>query len=87
VLARRQGRQPICNCFGSSAAALGARHVVRNCLIAAVAIAGLAAQPAGGQPHIAAAPAILVVGLALLAGVAIATWEDLASLLMPPRSR
>jgi hypothetical protein len=28
-----------------------------------------------------------VVGLALLAGFAIATWEDLASLLMPPRSR
>jgi hypothetical protein len=87
VLARKQGRQPTCNCFGSSTATLGTRHVVRNCLIIAVAIAGLAAQPADGQAHIAAAPAVLATGLALITGLAIATWDDIATLLAPPGSR
>jgi hypothetical protein len=85
--ARKQGRQPTCNCFGSSTATLGTRHIVRNCLIIGVALAGLTAQPASGQAHINAAPAVLAAGLALIAGLAIATWDDIATLLTLPGSR
>ena len=87
LLARRLGRQPTCNCFGSTTEVLGTRHVVRNCVIVATAIIGLAAQTTSGHAHIAPAGAVLAAGLAVIAGFAIATWDDVATLLMPAGSR
>ena len=57
---------------------------MRNGIIIAVAIAGLAAQAASGQTHIIAASAVLAAGVAVIAGLAIATWDDVATLLAPP---
>jgi hypothetical protein len=82
-IARRQGLRPVCNCFGSGRSALGARHLVRNGLIIAVAISGLLAEFAGGRASLAAAPAVLAAGIAVIAGISMVVWDDLAALLAP----
>jgi hypothetical protein len=82
-MARRQGLRPRCNCFGFSKSALGARHIMRNALIVAVAIAGLAAELASGRTHLAAGPVVLATGIAVIAGTGIVVWDDLAALLGP----
>ena len=56
---------------------------MRNCVIIAVAIAGLAAQAASSHAPLSAALAVLAAGLALIAGLAIATWDDIATLFSP----
>jgi hypothetical protein len=82
LLARRHGRRPICNCFGAAGTTLGLRHIVRNCLIFAVAAAGLAARSASGPSHITAAPAVLAAGIALILSLALAAWDDIVTLVM-----
>jgi hypothetical protein len=81
--ARRNGRQPMCNCFGAAGTALGLRHIVRNCLIVAAAAAGLAAWSAGGPSRITAAPVVLAAGLALIVSLALAAWDDIVPLVLP----
>jgi hypothetical protein len=82
-IARRQGLLPVCNCFGSAKSKFGARHIMRNGLIIAVAIAGLLAEFASGRTHLAVAPVVLATGLAVIAGAGIVVWDDLAALLGP----
>lgn len=82
-IASRHGLRPVCNCFGSSKSAFGARHIMRNGLIIAVAIAGLLAESASGRTHLAVAPVVLATGIAVIAGMGIVVWDDLAALLAP----
>lgn len=82
-IARQRGLRPICNCFGSTGSALGARHFMRNGLIIAVAVTGLLAQFASGRTHLAAAPVVLATGIAVIAGAAVVVWDDLAALFAP----
>lgn len=85
AMARRQGLRPVCNCFGFSKSALGARHIMRNGLIIAVAMAGLLAELASGRTHLGVAPVVLATGIAVIAGTGIVVWDDLAALLGPPQ--
>lgn len=78
VSTRRGARLP-CRCFGSSGAVMGTRHLVRNALLLALALAGLAATavPAAG---VSPAESVLVGGLSLIAAVLVVRLDDLAYL-------
>jgi hypothetical protein len=83
VIALRRGARPPCRCFGMSEIPLGARHVVRDCALAAVAGVGLAAALQGGQravdPAGVAVAAVAGIVLAVLAVV----FDDLVELFGP----
>ncbi|GAA2353326.1 hypothetical protein GCM10010170_044600 [Dactylosporangium salmoneum] len=71
----REKRVP-CACFGSGSP-VGPRHVVRNGILAAVALAGL--LTAGGGPvHLAGAGIALAAGL--IGGLLMITFDDLVEL-------
>jgi hypothetical protein len=76
-LAIARGAGAPCQCFGTSATPLGPRHVMRNALLCAAAVAGAVATGAGGTR-----PAGIV--LSLMAGLTIAMFavflDDLAAL-------
>lgn len=76
ALALNRGQRAPCRCFGTSAAPLGARHLVRNSLlIIATALGGL--LPAGS-------PALAGVAVAAAAGlvcaILIASFDDIVDL-------
>lgn len=78
----RRGASAGCACFGRHSSPLGARHLVRNGLVAVTAAAGLAIRPAGPAPHwpgIAIAVAAGAIGAAL-----IVSWDDIADLFTTP---
>ena len=73
----RRGITAQCRCFGAAAAPLGRRHVLRDALLAATALAalagaGLAAPPIPGLALGAAAGALVALGVVFL--------DDIASL-------
>jgi hypothetical protein len=76
-LAMARGSHAPCQCFGVSASPLGRRHVVRDALLAVMAVVGAAAASSGG-----ARPG--GVGVALGAGLVVAVFvvflDDLAVL-------
>ncbi|MFJ7158964.1 MauE/DoxX family redox-associated membrane protein [Streptomyces sp. NPDC101118] len=82
ALALHRGAAPPCRCFGPSVTPLGARHLVRNTLLAALAAAGavLAVRPAGpahpGGAALAAAAGVLV-------AVLVAALDDIVQLFSP----
>ncbi|MEO3874366.1 MauE/DoxX family redox-associated membrane protein [Nonomuraea sp. B12E4] len=76
VLARQSVR---CQCFGATGGLLGPRHLVRNGLLVAVAVAGALA---GGVPMSAPAMLVALVTGAFL-GLLTTRWEDVAFLLFP----
>ncbi|TDC96090.1 hypothetical protein E1292_38800 [Nonomuraea deserti] len=78
VLARQSVR---CQCFGAGGGLLGPRHLVRNGLLVAVAVAGASA---GGVPASAQGVLVAVVAGAFL-GLLTIRWEDVAFLLVPAR--
>ncbi|HET9896628.1 MAG TPA: MauE/DoxX family redox-associated membrane protein [Streptosporangiaceae bacterium] len=78
-----KGHEIRCRCFGASGGQLGPAQVARNLVLLALAIAGLALAPAS-HGAVGAAGLIIAIGLALLAGVAIIRWDDLASLVSAP---
>ncbi len=81
VLTRQSVR---CQCFGSGGGLLGPRHLVRNTLLIAVAVAG--ALAGGAAPSAPAVLVALVTGAFL--GLLTTRWEDVAFLLVPAgRSR
>ncbi|GAA2216076.1 methylamine utilization protein MauE [Nonomuraea monospora] len=81
--ALRSGSRAPCNCFSTSSAPLSRRHLVRNAVLIAVAVTGLAASStqAGTQAHPAGAVLALAAG-GLIALFAVFT-DDLADLLHP----
>jgi len=68
-----------CQCFGAGGDVLGPRHLVRNCLLVAVAAAG--ALGGGAPPSGPVALVALVTGALL--GLLTTRWEDVAFLLVP----
>ncbi|HEX5596095.1 MAG TPA: MauE/DoxX family redox-associated membrane protein [Micromonosporaceae bacterium] len=77
VLAR--GAAAPCRCFGTSAAPLSRRHLVRNVLLAAVAVIGLVAPV--GHPPLAGAIIALLGGA--LTGLLVTALDDLVTLFAP----
>lgn len=83
ALSLRRGNAAPCRCFGASSTPLGTRHVARNLLLLAVALAGLAAAPAPGSGTVAG---LLVAGAAgAVAGATITAFDDIAALVRPAR--
>ncbi|UBU18339.1 MauE/DoxX family redox-associated membrane protein [Nonomuraea gerenzanensis] len=76
--ALRSGSRVSCNCFSTSSAPLGRRHLVRNAGLIAVAVTGLAASGAGTHAHPAGAVLALAAG-GLIALLAVFT-DDLTDL-------
>ncbi|GAA4084301.1 hypothetical protein HNR30_002301 [Nonomuraea soli] len=74
---RRPVRAP-CRCFGASAVPLGAAHLVRNTLLAALVAAGLAVRHAHEPAH--PAGVALAAGVALVIAVLLIFLVDIADL-------
>jgi hypothetical protein len=75
--ALRHGDRAPCHCFGSSRRRLGTGHVLRNGLMAALALAGIVAAADRARP-LAAAQAAVVVAVALAAAVLVVIADDIA---------
>ncbi|MFF0743671.1 MauE/DoxX family redox-associated membrane protein [Streptomyces sp. NPDC004111] len=74
-----RGKDQSCNCFGSTTAPIGPRHVVRNAALLAVVAAGLLSRTAGpGQTHVAGVLAAVAVGL--IGAVLVLSTDNLAEL-------
>jgi uncharacterized membrane protein YphA (DoxX/SURF4 family) len=82
VLTRRAGRRAACRCFGRTEQPLGARHVVRDLVLAAVALLGIAAALAANSS--ATAAGLLVAGLSGgLGGLLVILFDDIVALFAP----
>lgn len=77
----RSGNRVPCRCFGRSSSPLGPRHLVRNGLLLALTVTGLAVSWAAGSADLAGALVAVLAGLFL--GLIIASFDDLAQLLAP----
>lgn len=75
--ALRRGDHAPCHCFGSSQRAVGVGHVVRNVLLALVAVAGMVAAAADARP-LDAAQTTVVAGAAVVAAVLFVIADDIA---------
>jgi hypothetical protein len=75
--ALRRGTQAACQCFGRSRGALGRRHVVRDVLLCALAIAGAAGSGQGGARPAGIA---LTVGAAAVATLFVVFLDDVVAL-------
>ena len=78
VVLLRGTAQP-CRCFGASSTPLGRRHFVRNVLLCAAALAGIAAP--AGDPPLAGALIALFAGAAT--GLLVTALDDLVALFAP----
>ncbi len=78
-----KGRAIRCRCFGASDGQIGSAQIARNLVLFALSIGGLALAPVS-HGAVGAAGLIVAIGLALLAGLAIVRWDDLASLVTAP---
>jgi hypothetical protein len=78
-----RGDRVRCRCFGAGHGQIGPAQLVRNVVLIALSAAGLALAPASHRGPGAAA-LVLAVGLALLAGLALVRWDDLARLVRTP---
>lgn len=81
IVQLRRGSPAGCRCFGSTGAPVSSLHVVRNAVLLAVAVAGLAASGSSRWDGSIAA----VGGLALLLGVLVVRMDDLVALFGPSR--
>ncbi|MEU7916340.1 MauE/DoxX family redox-associated membrane protein [Microbispora bryophytorum] len=81
VTALRRGTTAACRCFGASDEPVNRRHVARNAVLAACAVAGAAAtSAAGGTPVAPPAAALCLVGASVAVG-AVVLLDDLLHLL------
>ncbi|MDG6107217.1 hypothetical protein Daura_31380 [Dactylosporangium aurantiacum] len=78
VLAR--GTAVPCRCFGASTAPLSRRHLVRNVVLVAAALAGLL-LPAGGLPLAGSVVALLA---GAVAGLLVTELDQITALFAPP---
>jgi Methylamine utilisation protein MauE len=82
----RQGQTVRCQCFGTDSGPMGASQVTRNCVLLAVAAAGLLAS-AAGRSSASAAPVGLAVAVAVAGGavsaVLVVRWDDLRFVFSP----
>lgn len=77
AVAVRRGHTAPCRCFGASDARLGPRHLVRNTVLLATAIAGLS-SPGHGLPPVAGVAVAAVAGL--VGAVLIVSFDDIVDL-------
>ncbi|UWE09719.1 MauE/DoxX family redox-associated membrane protein [Actinacidiphila bryophytorum] len=75
----RRGAPVPCRCFGASETPLGVPHVVRNLILVATALLGLAASLVQGHFNFGLCAVVAVFGAGL--GLLMARWDDLVSLL------
>ncbi|MFG2039137.1 MauE/DoxX family redox-associated membrane protein [Dactylosporangium sp. NPDC048998] len=87
IIAYRRERRVQCACFGSGSV-VGPRHVVRNAILGAVAVAGL--LTASGDPGFAVLPpgvhpagAAIAIVAGLLGGIVMIMFDDLVELFAP----
>lgn len=78
-LAVRSGTHIPCNCFGRAGKRLGIRHVVRDGILAAVALAA-ASGIAGGPPAVHSQAVGFSFGIAAVAAALIVFWADISDL-------
>nr|BFE60911.1 methylamine utilization protein MauE [Dactylosporangium thailandense] len=78
ALSLRTGSRAPCRCFGASTTPLGRGHIVRNAVLVAIALAGLAA--AAGGSAIAVPGAIVAGGAGLVVGIVVTAYDDIAAL-------
>ncbi|PNG20443.1 MauE/DoxX family redox-associated membrane protein [Streptomyces cahuitamycinicus] len=76
-----RGVRTPCRCFGTTAAPLGAQHVVRNSCLAAAAVLCVITAEAGGPVH--ASGAVVAVSAGLLGGALIVWLDDILGLFRP----
>lgn len=83
VLVTRQGARVPCRCFGRSAAPLGIRHAVRNCVLAVLAAGGATVAATSSPVRMEEA---VVAGLAgVVLGVLTVMYDDIVELFRPLR--
>lgn len=75
----RRGAAVPCRCFGASQTPLGLPHVVRNLILVATALLGLAGSLVNGHFDLAFCAVVAVFGAGL--GLVMARWDDLVFLL------
>ncbi|WP_433243203.1 MauE/DoxX family redox-associated membrane protein [Streptosporangium sp. CA-135522] len=71
VRVSRRGVRAPCRCFGASAVPLGARHVVRNLALVAVAVSGIAAALSTEGVRLSGETAVAALGGLLLGGLVV----------------
>ncbi|MFE5086843.1 MauE/DoxX family redox-associated membrane protein [Streptomyces mirabilis] len=71
----RSGTKASCACFGASTAPIGRRHVVRNTVLLALAVCGLAAALAG-TPAPTQAAGVLIAAFGALVGALLVIFTD-----------
>ena len=76
-------RQVACHCFGAAAVVLGRRHIVRNLILVALAVAGALATRGAGQPSLVGERAAAGL-LGLVVGALIIRWDDVVFLAWNP---
>jgi hypothetical protein len=77
----RRGVSARCACFGASSGhPIGVAHLIRNTLLLAAGIAGLAISWISGNWQVTAAGAGIAVLVGMVAALPIVRWEDLADL-------
>ena len=79
----RHGNRAPCRCFGRSATPLGARHLTRNAILLTISVTGITASAASGTAHLPGA--VVAAGAGLVAGLAIAAFDEIAELIAPSR--
>ncbi|MER5903689.1 MauE/DoxX family redox-associated membrane protein [Streptomyces mirabilis] len=75
VRSLRSGTKASCACFGASTAPIGRRHVVRNTVLLALAVFGLAAALAG-TPAPNQAAGVLIAAFGALVGALLVIFTD-----------
>ncbi|SED36361.1 Methylamine utilisation protein MauE [Streptomyces sp. 2224.1] len=81
VTVRRGSRTP-CRCFGASTTPLGPRHLIRNTVLAALAVLGALWTVGAGYPT-ALSRSVVPAGLGLLLGGLVTVLDDLVALFHP----
>lgn len=88
VAAMGRGERLRCRCFGADAGPIGRTQVVRNILLAAAGLGGLAAHvTAGAAPGVNTAGLVLAVAVGLAAGGIAVHLDDLVYLFTPSTNR
>jgi methylamine utilization protein MauE len=87
--ALRRGSRTACRCFGASSRPIGPVQIVRNLLLAVVAVSGAVAAAAGPGAGLPTGPELGAASVTVLAATVFAVLmvaaEDLADLLLPGR--
>ncbi|MBT2369921.1 methylamine utilization protein MauE [Streptomyces sp. ISL-10] len=86
ALAMRRGSGTSCRCFGTSSAPLGVQHVVRNLLLAALAVAGLVGALTHRLSAVEYLPAVTAGGVGVVVAILCVFLDDIIDLFSPQPS-